>query len=172
MAHTATPRHFLVQAPPATIRDMRNVILIAHNIRSRENVGSLFRTCDSLGVTKLVLTGYTPAPPDEKISKVALGAERSVSWEHEVDVLRVLTRLREEGVPLYALELTPDAIELADFSPPDTLAVLLGTETTGIPPSLLRACDGTIKITQRGIKESMNVAVAAGITSWALLNAL
>lgn len=151
---------------------MRKLVLIAHNIRSRENVGSLFRTCDSLGVTKLILTGYTPAPPDEKISKVALGAERSVAWEQETDITQVFSRLRAEGVPVYALELTPDAIELGAFAAPDTLTLLLGTETTGISPLLLRQCDGAIKITQRGIKESMNVAVAAGIAAWAILNTL
>lgn len=148
---------------------MRKLHLIAHDIRSRENVGSLFRTCDSLGVAKLWLTGYTPAPPDEKIAKVALGAEQSVMYEQVTDVAAVLSKFKEEGVPVYALELTAEAIELHQFSPPDELALLLGTETTGIPPSLLRRCDGTIKITQRGVKESMNVAVAAGIASWAIL---
>lgn len=150
---------------------MRELHLIAHDIRSRENVGSLFRTCDSLGVKKLWLTGYTPSPPDEKISKVALGAERSVEYENVMDVSETINRLKQDGISIYALEITPEAIELASFAPPDRLALLLGTETTGIPPSLLELCDGAIKITQRGIKESMNVSVAAGIAAWAVLNA-
>ena len=150
---------------------MRELHLIAHDIRSRENIGSLFRTADSLGVGKLWLTGYTPAPPDEKISKVALGAERAVAFEHSIDIMEVFERLQKEGIPIYALEITKDAIDLVDFIAPDRIALLLGTETTGIPPSLLMRCQGSIKISQRGIKESMNVAVAAGIASWAILRA-
>lgn len=149
---------------------MPELHLIANDIRSRENVGSLFRTCDSLGVKKLWLTGYTPAPPDEKISKVALGAERSVDYEKDTDVVNVIKKLKAEGIPVYALELTSDAIDLVLFVSPDRVALLLGTETTGVPPSLVEQCDGAIKITQRGVKESMNVAVAAGIAAWAILN--
>jgi len=143
--------------------------LIAHNIRSRENVGSLFRTCDSLGVKKLWLTGYTPAPPDEKISKVALGAERAVSYDKIIDVVSLIHQCKQEHIPVFALELTPDAVELKDFHPPKKIALLLGTETTGIPPSLIALCAGTIRISQKGIKESLNVSVAAGIASWAIL---
>jgi len=142
--------------------------LLAHDIRSRENVGALFRICDSLRMKKLWLTGYTPAPPDSKISKVALGAEKSVEFEKVVDVLSVIEKLKADGIPLYALELTPDAVDLATFEPPKKMALLLGTETTGVPPSLLKHCAGAIKITQRGIKESLNVAVAAGIAAWAI----
>ncbi len=144
--------------------------LIAHNIRSRENIGSLFRACDSLGVKNLWLTGYTPAPPDEKISKVALGAEKSVSFEKQLDISRVIDQFQMQNIPVIALELTPDAVELAQFKPPKKLALLLGTETTGVSPSLLERCDGAVKITQKGIKESLNVSVAAAIATWAILN--
>jgi 23S rRNA (guanosine2251-2'-O)-methyltransferase len=144
--------------------------LIAHDIRSRENVGSLFRTCDSLGVKKLWLTGYTPAPPDQKISKVALGAEKSVAFEKRLDVKEVLQELEKNGIELFALELTDRAVELSLFPPPQKMALLLGTETTGIPPSLLSSVTGAIKINQQGIKESLNVSVAAGIACWAILN--
>lgn len=149
---------------------MRELHLVANDIRSRENVGALFRTADSLGITKLWLTGYTPAPPDEKISKVALGAEQAVSFEKHLDVMDALRTLKEQGIPIFALELTPDAVDLARFAAPDHLALLLGTETTGIPPSLLAECDGAVKITQVGIKESLNVAVVAGIASWRILH--
>ncbi|MFA6428892.1 MAG: TrmH family RNA methyltransferase [Patescibacteria group bacterium] len=143
--------------------------LIAHNIRSRENVGSLLRTSDSLGIAKLWLTGYTPTPPDPKIAKVALGAEQTVAWEQATDVFVLIARLKQEGVAIYALELTPDAQDLATFVPPANMALILGTETTGVPPSLLEQCDGVLKITQRGMKESMNVSVAAGIAGWAVM---
>ncbi len=149
---------------------MRTLHLIAHDIRSRENVGSLFRTCDSLGVAKLWLSGYTPAPPDPKIAKVALGAEQQVVFEQETDIKNIFQKLQKEGVPIFALEVTPEAEELSAFHAPRTLALLLGTETTGISPSLLSLCDGVIKITQKGIKESMNVSVAAAIAAWAILH--
>ena len=149
----------------------RELHLIAHDIRSLENVGALFRTCDSLGVAKLWLAGYTATPPDPRISKVALGAELSVPFEAVTDIADVFRKLREQEIPVYALELTESAIDLARFAPPDRLAILLGTETTGIPPSLIEKCEGTVKIRQLGIKESLNVAVAAGIAAWAVLNA-
>jgi len=148
---------------------MRQLHLIAHDIRSRENVGSLFRTCDALGVAKLWLAGYTPAPPDAKIAKVALGAERSVLSEQAADIFALIERLRSDGFSVYALELTPNAMDLADFVPPEKIALVLGTEVTGVPASVLEQCDGAVKITQHGIKESMNVSVAAGIAAWKIL---
>ncbi len=149
---------------------MRELHLIAHDIRSLENVGALFRTCDSLGVTKLWLSGYTASPPDSRISKVALGAEASVPFESVPDIVEVFRKLKGQEIPVYALELTKDAIDLAKFAAPDKMALLLGTETTGISPSLLAKCVGAIKIGQHGIKESMNVSVAAGIAAWSILN--
>lgn len=143
--------------------------LVAHNIRSRENVGSLFRTADSLGVAKIWLSGYTPVPPDPKISKVALGAEAVVSFETYLDIESVLKRLKEQQIPLYALELTPDAINVAEFEPPAALALLLGTETTGIPPSLLEECVASLFIPQQGMKESLNVTIATAIAAWKIL---
>jgi len=143
--------------------------LLAHNIRSRENVGSLFRTADSLGVAKLWLSGYTPVPPDAKISKVALGAETAVAYEAFPDIESVLIRLKAQDIPVYALELTPQAINLAEFQPPQEMALLLGTETTGIPPSLLEQCVASIFIPQQGIKESLNVTIATSIAAWKIL---
>lgn len=148
----------------------RELHLIANDIRSLENVGALFRTCDSLGVAKLWLAGYTAAPPDPRLSKVALGAESVVPFEHFSNITELFRTLKEQGIPVFALEITKDAVDLSKFAPPDRLAILLGTETTGIPPSLIEKCAGTVKIGQQGIKESLNVAVAAGIAAWAVLN--
>jgi len=143
--------------------------LLAHNLRSRENVGSLFRTADSLGVAKIWLSGYTPVPPDQKISKVALGAENVVPFEAHPAIEPVLACLKEKQIPVYALELTPYAIPLSAFEPPPEMALLLGTETTGIPPSLLEQCVASIYIPQQGIKESLNVTIATAIASWKIL---
>lgn len=148
---------------------MINLQIIAHNIRSRENVGSLFRTCDFLGVSKLWLAGYTPTPPDEKISKVALNAEKCVIWEQVTDVEALINSLHDKGMNVFALELTESAEDLAHFNPQKSLALLLGTETTGVPPSLIALCDGVVKIQRRGMKESLNVSVAAGIAAWKIL---
>lgn len=149
---------------------MRTLHLIAHNIRSCENIGALFRTADSLGIHKLWLTGYTPAPPDSKIHKVALGAEHAVPFVAFPAIEEALLALKARHIPVYALELTRDATELRNFSAPNELALLLGTETTGIPPSLLEQCDGVIQIAQQGVKESLNVTIATAITSWWILN--
>ncbi len=147
----------------------RKLHLIAHNIRSRENVGSLFRTADSLGIAKLWLSGYTPVPPDAKISKVALGAEAAVPFEAFPDIESVLKKLAKAKIPVYALELVPEAINLSEFQPPQEMALLLGTETTGIPPSLIEQCVASIYIPQQGMKESLNVTIATAIASWKIL---
>lgn len=147
---------------------MPELHVIAHDIRSRENVGALFRTADALGVTKLWLTGYTPHPPDPKIAKVALGAEKSVVFEVQADIEKTLVWFQEQNIPIFALELSPGAQDLRAFVSPTRLGLLLGTERTGIPPSLLERCAGVIQIKQFGKKESLNVAIAAGIAIWAI----
>ena len=147
---------------------MPAIHLIAHDIRSRENVGALFRLSDALGVTKLWLTGYTPVPPDEKIHKTALGAEEWVPFEAVLSVDEVFRRLTKEGIPIFALEKIEGAITLPEKPKLDRLALLLGTETTGVPASLLERCAGVIQIPQVGRKESLNVSMAAAIAVWEL----
>lgn len=143
--------------------------LIAHDIRSRENVGALFRMADALGVARLWLTGYTPVPPDEKIHKTALGAETWVPYTHELAIDRVFEQLSAQHVPIYALEKVSGAVPIQTFVPPAHLALLLGTETTGVPASLLERCAGILQIPQVGKKESLNVSMAAAIASWEIL---
>ncbi len=151
--------------PPA-----RTLHLIANDIRSRENVGAIFRTCEFLGVKKLWLTGYTPAPPDPKLLKVSLGAEKSVEWEQVTDVREAMRRIKDEGFRLIGLELDAKAQDLVEYRKPTRAALLLGNEVTGIPPTLLKECDDVVMIEKRGKKESLNVAVATGIASWSLLH--
>ncbi|MBI5655132.1 TrmH family RNA methyltransferase [Candidatus Uhrbacteria bacterium] len=143
--------------------------LIANDIRSAQNVGSLLRTCDSLGVDKLWLTGYSPEPSHPRVAKTALGAESSVDWEQAVDVTKVIAGLRRDGFRIIGLELDQRAVDLATYVPPDKVALLLGNEVDGIPPSLRALCDELVYIEQNGKKESMNVAVAAGIAAYTLL---
>lgn len=142
---------------------MRKICLLAHNVRSLWNVGSFFRTCDAFAVEKLYLTGYTGHPPRKEISKTALGAEESVAWEHAREPLPVLVKLREQGWQLVALELAPNAIPLEAFQPSDNVCLIVGHELTGVPGDILALCSTVVAIPMLGKKESLNVAVAAGI---------
>ncbi|MDO8593941.1 MAG: TrmH family RNA methyltransferase [bacterium] len=143
--------------------------LILHNIRSVHNVGSIFRTADAAGVTKLYLTGYTPTPldrfgrPRKDMAKVALGAERTVPWERYASAAQVLRILRKQGVHLVAVEQAKDAIDYRKVKARSAIAFLLGNETSGLPKALQRLCDTVTEIPMHGKKESLNVSVAAGI---------
>lgn len=148
----------------------RSLDVIVHNIRSAQNVGSLFRTADSLGVSKLWLTGYTPVPSHARVAKTALGAQSSVAWEHVLDVQDVIQRTKKEGKRLIGLELDPRAVALSEFAPPEKMVLLIGNEVEGITPSLLVECDDVVSLPQKGMKESMNVAVATGIATYRLLH--
>lgn len=156
---------------------MRELILIAHNLRSCHNVGSLLRTAEGLGVNKVYLTGYTPYPLadqddrlphlaqkiDRQISKTALGAETLQPWEHSTDLVDVFSELRSAGYQIAAVEQSPDAISLPDFTPPDRLALLVGREVEGVEPEVLALCDIILEIPMFGHKESFNVVQAAAM---------
>lgn len=160
-------------------------MLIAHDIRSCHNVGSLLRTADGLGVEKVYLTGYTPYPAGKKderlphlaakqtkqIHKTALGAEHSVAWQHETDVQGVLDTLRAAGYTVVALEQSPKATLLPDYNPPQKIALLLGSEVSGVADMLLQEADAVVEIPMRGLKESFNVVQATAIALYALSNA-
>jgi 23S rRNA (guanosine2251-2'-O)-methyltransferase len=151
----------------------KQLYLIAHNIRSLHNVGSLFRTADSLGVSKIYLTGYTGSPPDPKIAKVALGAENFVPWEKVQSITRLIKRLRSQQPKLriVALEnnLSRQTINLAKYKPRFPLALIIGEETKGLTKSILNLVDDIVEIPMRGRKESLNVSVAAGIAVYQIL---
>lgn len=144
------------------------IYFVLHNIRSRFNVGSVFRTADGAGIKKIYLCGITPCPPHAKISKVALGAEEFVPWEQAKQTWKLLDKLRKKGVQIVGVELTKNSILYNKFKPRYPLALVLGAETTGLPPSLLKRCNALIKIPMRGKKESLNVATACGIVGYAL----
>ena len=141
----------------------RRICLLAHNVRSLWNVGAFFRTCDALNIEKLYLTGYTGTPPRKEITKTALGAEESVPWEHTVDPLPIVQRLRKEGWSIVPLELTETATALTDYVPPERVCLIVGHELSGVPEDILILADDILKIPMLGKKESLNVAVAAGI---------
>jgi tRNA G18 (ribose-2'-O)-methylase SpoU len=147
--------------------------LIAHNIRSLHNVGAIFRTADSFGVTKVYLTGYTGAPIGknaDKISKVALGAEQFVQWEKRVRLGPLIKNLQSSGVRIAVLEnnVQRKIISLPNYKPKFPLALILGEETKGNSKKILDLADDVLEIPMYGQKESLNVSVACGIALYAL----
>ena len=144
------------------------IFLVADNIRSLYNVGAMFRTCDAFGVAKLYLTGITGTPPRAEISKTALGAETSVPWEYHRQAGRLLTRLRHDGIRIVALERVRGSTKTPEYRPTFPLALIVGNEVEGIPRTLLQAADDIVSIPMSGKKESLNVAVAAGVALYAL----
>jgi tRNA G18 (ribose-2'-O)-methylase SpoU len=156
---------------------MRDIILIAHNLRSCHNVGSLLRTAEGLGASKVLLTGYTPYPMsadddrlphlaqkiNKQISKTALGAEQSVAWEHHTEVLPVLEQLHARAFTITAVEQTANSVQLPQYRPPEKLVLLVGREVEGVEQAVLAACDLALEIPMFGQKESFNVVQAAAM---------
>jgi tRNA G18 (ribose-2'-O)-methylase SpoU len=136
--------------------------LILHNIRSVYNVGSIFRTADAAGVSKIILSGYTPAPidrfnqPRKDFSKVSLGAEKAVAWESARTLASAVKKLKQEGF-YFA------------FKAPEKIALVLGNEVCGLSAVSLKLCDAALEIPMHGMKESLNVSVAAGIAMFTIL---
>ena len=141
----------------------RDVRVVAHNIRSLHNVGSIFRTCDGAGVSKLYLTGYSGVPPRKEISKTALGADESVSWEFHKDPVSVVQKLKSDGFRIVALEKNNRSLDISAFEPSYPLCMIIGNEIDGVETSLLELSDSVLHIPMRGSKESLNVSVAFGI---------
>jgi len=152
------------------------IFLILHNIRSTHNVGSIFRTADAAGGSKIYLTGYTPTTldrfgrPRKDIAKVALGAEKTIPWEHVPNIKTLLKKLKEEKIEIVALEQAENSIDYKIFKPKNSFALILGNEVGGIEKSILKLCDKVIEIPMSGKKESLNVSVSAGIALFRILD--
>lgn len=145
------------------------VYVILNSIRSSYNVGSIFRTSDGAMIKKLFLCGYTPHPPHKEILKTALGSTESVDWEYVKDPRKVIQKLKSEGVKICALEQTDKSIQYHNPTKADLpLAVIVGNEISGVSQDLIDLCDFSIEIPQYGIKQSLNVAVAYGISIFEL----
>lgn len=153
----------------------KKVFLILHNIRSAHNVGAIFRTADAAAVSKIFLTGYTPTPTDRfgrrqnDIAKTALGGEKSVPWESARRLGALVARFKREGVTVVALEQAPGAVDYKKYVPTYPIALILGNEVRGISPIVVKLCDAAVFIPMRGTKESLNVAVAAGVALFRIL---
>jgi 23S rRNA (guanosine2251-2'-O)-methyltransferase len=161
---------------------MRQLILVAHNLRSAHNVGSLLRTADGLGIDEVWLTGYTPYPLVEKdhrlpyvaqkinkrINKTALGAEKYVVFKQRDDIFIAIEELKTEGFLIVALEQADNSIKTTEFKPPQKLALIVGREVEGIEAEVLELCNKVLEIPMFGQKESYNVAVAAAMALYSL----
>lgn len=144
----------------------RDFYVICDNIRSLENVGSIFRTADALGVTKIYLCGISGRPPEAKISKTALGAEKTVPWEYVRQTSRLIDRLKRDRVKMVALEQDKEAIDFRKFKPKFPLALIVGHEVKGVSKKILAKSDHIIFLPMKGEKESLNVAVAFGVAGY------
>jgi 23S rRNA (guanosine2251-2'-O)-methyltransferase len=147
------------------------ITVVLDNIRSCNNIGSVFRTSDALLIEKVILCGITATPPNKDIHKTALDAEKSVPWEYFEETEDVVQRLKETGYQVFAVEQVEDSISLPDFTPEkdQKLALVFGNEVKGVQQSVINSCDGAIEIPQYGTKHSFNISVSAGIVLWDLV---
>jgi tRNA G18 (ribose-2'-O)-methylase SpoU len=155
-------------APYETIRPLP-VSLLLENVRSLYNVGSFFRTGDGAGIEKVYLTGFTGYPPQNMISKTALGAEETLPWEHHADAVPAIQRLRSANYEIAAIETSVHAIDLFDWRPRFPVCLLFGHETDGLTPQVAALADTHVRIPMLGMKHSLNVATAGGIVLYELL---
>ena len=140
--------------------------IVCDNIRSLENIGSIFRTADALNVDKIFLCGICGRPPNQKISKSALGAENWIDWEYCGSVWKLIERLKKEKVFVAALEQGKNSLVYTKFKPKFPLALVIGNEVKGVSPSVLKRADKIIFLPMFGRKESLNVAVAFGVAGY------
>jgi len=143
--------------------------VICDNIRSLENIGSIFRTADALGVKKIYLCGISGKPPHHKISKTALGAEQTVSWEYVKQTGRLIDKLKKANIKVVALEQDKQSADYRNFNPEFPLALIVGNEVEGISKKILKKCNNIIFLPMLGAKESLNVSVAFGIAGYKII---
>lgn len=166
MSADRCPTHLLaagyegIRLPAAVLLD---------NVRSMYNVGAFFRAADGVGLQKVCLCGITAHPPKKAITKTALGAEDTVAWEHDWDVLKMAENLRRSGFEIAAIETSGNSIDLFDWQPRFPVCVAFGNEVEGLNPELLKLTDTHVRIPMLGKKTSLNVATAAGIVLYELL---
>jgi 23S rRNA (guanosine2251-2'-O)-methyltransferase len=158
------------------------IVLVAHNVRSSHNIGSLLRTAEGLGVAVVYLTGYTPHPKQcadkrlphlaekqsKQIAKTALGAENLIHWQYEADVFKLIDELKQAGYTIVALEQTSKALPIQDFKNTPKIALIVGSEIGGLDSQTLAKSDVHVQLPMAGSKESFNVTVAAALAIYHL----
>lgn len=146
--------------------------LVLNHIRSLYNVGSIFRTADGVGIRQIWLCGITGIPPDSKITKTALGAEKTVPWKYCRDPLECVRNLKKEGWRIVLLEQTDRSVPYNEYKPEGPVCLVIGNEIEGISDELLKICDAVLDIEMAGRKNSLNVAVAFGIAAYHIRQSL
>ena len=147
-------------------KDKSPIVVVLDNIRSMNNVGSVFRTSDCFRIEKIMLCGITATPPHREIRKTAIGAEETVEWEYFKNTIDAISNLQKEGYKIAAIEQTENSIGLSQFNPEEKTAIVFGNEVDGVAEEVIAMCDTVIEIPQFGTKHSFNIAVSAGIVIW------
>jgi 23S rRNA (guanosine2251-2'-O)-methyltransferase len=159
------------------LKNKNEVVVVLPDIRSSYNIGSIFRTSDATGVSKIYICGYSPCPtdkfnrPQKEIAKTALGAEKRIPWEYKKDVQRVIKNLKEEGFVVVAVEQDERSITYKKFFKESggKIAIVFGNEVEGLLKKIIASCDAVVDIPMLGEKESLNVSVSAGIILYELI---
>jgi tRNA G18 (ribose-2'-O)-methylase SpoU len=147
------------------------IIVILDDIRSLNNIGSVFRTSDAFRISKIYLCGITATPPHRDIQKTALGATETVAWEHRENIISLIEELKITNTQVYAVEQAQNSTMLHQFSISNKmtehgLALIFGNEVFGVKQEAINICHGVIEIPQHGTKHSLNIAVSAGVVLW------
>lgn len=147
------------------------LIVVLDNIRSLNNIGSVFRTSDAFAIEKIYLCGITAVPPNKEIHKTALGATESVAWEYVEDTLTLVKKLKVDGIVTAAIEQAENSVKLQDFSvlADKKYAIVMGNEVKGVQQEVVDACNYCIEIPQFGTKHSLNISVTTGVVIWDLM---
>ena len=159
-----------------TSNGMKEVVVLLHNIRSTHNVGSIFRTSDALGITKVYLVGITPTPTDKygrvrkDVAKVALGGEKSVSWQYVKNPQNLIKELKRKRFRIISIEQSRDSVDYKKVKLKFPVLFIVGNEVKGIPKEILSLSDTVAEIPMAGKKESLNVSVAFGVALFRMLD--
>ena len=144
------------------------IIVVLDNIRSLNNIGSVFRTCDAFLIEKIYLCGITATPPHKDIHKTALGSTETVEWEYIKNIMDLIQKLKSENVKVISIEQAVNATMLNDFTPQQhtTYALVFGNEVKGVKQEVVSASDMVLEIPQFGTKHSLNISVSVGVVIW------
>lgn len=150
------------------------IVVVLDNVRSCNNIGSVFRTSDALLIEAVYLCGITATPPNKDIHKTALGAEDTVIWYYSENTVLAVNELKQNGYKVFAVEQVEGSIDLTNFklNKTEKLALVFGNEVKGVQQEVIDICDGAIEIPQFGTKHSFNISVSAGIVLWDVFNKL
>lgn len=150
------------------------LIVVLDNIRSLNNVGSVFRTSDAFLIEKIYLCGITATPPNKEIHKTALGATESVTWEYVNDTLTLIEKLKDSNIQIVSIEQAENSTMLNEFIPEKNqkYAVIFGNEVKGVQQAVVNASDFCVEIPQLGTKHSLNISVSCGVVLWDLFTKL